>query len=78
MKDVYVVMMSGQGLSQPARHSVWSTKKQAMRQRDIRNKFHPDFKYYVIPQLPLRVAENWRGEPRVKFVDSVGWMEINF
>lgn len=75
MITVYCVKMRNKSSGYVGNHSTWRNKADADRQSALRNKFHPDYTYWVVQETGLQ-GTAWYTDNLIKLPSSVGWMII--
>lgn len=73
MITVYCVKMRNKQGNAIGNHSTWRNKADADRQAMLRNKFHPDYEYWVEEDCG-QPGKDWYNRTMVKLGSSVGWM----
>lgn len=72
---VFVVKMRNKSSGYVGNHSTWRNKADADRQSALRNKFHPDYEYWVEEDYG-QPGKDWYNRTQVKLGSSVGWMVV--
>lgn len=72
---VFVVKMRHKQGNTVGNHSTWRNKADADRQSALRNKFHPDYEYWVEEDYG-QPGKDWYNRTQVKLGSSVGWMVV--